>query len=105
MTTIILQPKAIAIAGQAQPIAITGQGRPTYLVSQNKYICVWHQRLAHASKVRLVRVAKIMDNINLEQEDQKYDPAEVTFDLDDSDALDYLNIDETPMQLLAKTST
>lgn len=45
----------------------------------------------------------MVDDINLEQKNKKYDPKEVIFNLDDSDASDCSNIEETFMQLPAET--
>lgn len=67
---VTIKPKAMAIAGQARAIAITGQGRPTHLVSQNKRIRLWQRRLAHVSNVYIVRAAKLIDTISLEQENK-----------------------------------
>lgn len=65
-------------------MAMTGRGRPTHLVSQNKRVRLWHRRLAHISNARVLRAAKLVDGMKLDNE-KEYDPAEVLIDSDDSD--------------------
>lgn len=50
----------------------------------------------------MVRAAKLVDSIKLEQNDKKYDLAEVIFDLDMSDALYCSDLEETPTQSLTE---
>lgn len=69
--------------------AIIDCGRPTYLVSQNKRIRIWHQRLTHASNARVVRASKLTDGINFDISNSKYDPAEVFIDSDNSNASNF----------------
>lgn len=70
---------------QLRTMAITGGGRPTHLVSQNKRIHLWHRRLAHISNAYVVRASKLVDGINLDNNNKEYNPAEVLIDSDDSD--------------------
>lgn len=58
----------------------TGRGRPTYLVSKNKKVRIWHRHLRHASNARVIRASKLVDDINIE--DNEYDPTEVFIDSD-----------------------
>ncbi len=102
--TMTIQPKAIATAGRARAMTITGRGRPTHLVSQDKRIRLWHRRLAHVSNARVVRASKLVDGISLDQNDTKYNPAEVLIDSDDSDASDCSDQEESPIQLSAKSA-
>lgn len=92
--------RAMATISQ-KAMVITGRGWLTHLVSQNKQIRLWHQRLAHVSNARVVRGAKLVDGINLDIKDKGYDPAEVTIDSDDSNMSDSdtdsdLHIDNLP---------
>lgn len=87
MLDLIRPGRAMATISQ-KAMATTGRGWPTNLVSQNKQICLWHQRLAHVSNARIVRTAKLVDGINLNIEDKRYDPVKVTIDSDDSDISD-----------------
>lgn len=68
----------------SRAMAITGRGRPTHLVSKNKRIRLWHQRLAHVSNARVVRVSKLVESIDLGPA-KEYDPTEVFVDSKDSD--------------------
>lgn len=70
----------MAITEQAQAIAIIGQGQLIYLVSQNKRICFWHQWLAHANNAYIVRAAKLINGINLEQKNKEYNLIEIYID-------------------------
>lgn len=101
---VTIQPKAIATAGQARAMAITGQGRPIHIVSQNKHIRLWHRGLAHVSNARVVRATKLVDGISFEQENKKYNPAEVLVDSDDSDAPVNSDEEELPTQLSAEAT-
>ena len=83
-------------------MAITRRGRPTHLVSQNKHIRLWHRQLAYVSNARIVRVSKLVDGISLDQDDREYNLAEVFVDSDDSNASDYSDQEESPIQLSAK---
>lgn len=58
----------------------TGKGRPTHLVSKNKKVRIWHRRLGHASNARVIRVSKLVDGINIEN--NEYDPTKVFIDSD-----------------------
>lgn len=61
--------------------------------------------MTHARNARVMTAANLVDGMNLEQKDKKYDSAVMIFDSDNSDGSDYSNMKETPMQLLAKTPT
>lgn len=61
--------------------------------------------MAYASNTLVVRAAKLVDGINLDQKDKKYDFAKVIFNSDNSNASDCSNLEESSMQLSAKTST
>ncbi len=84
-------------------MAITGRGQPTRLVSLNKRIRLWHRQLAHISNARIVRASKLIDGISLDQNDREYNLAEVFIDLDNSDASDCSDQEESPIQLLAES--
>ena len=58
----------------------TGRDRPTHLVSKNKKVQIWHRRLGHASNARVIRASKLVDGINIK--DNEYDPTEVFIDSD-----------------------
>lgn len=88
MVTMTIQPRVMATAGQTQTMAIIGRGQPIYLVSQDKRICLWYQRLAHINNACVVRTFKLVDGIILEQDDGEYNPAEVFIDSNDSDVSD-----------------
>lgn len=79
----------LAVPGQimsaiSKTMAIIGQGRPTHLVSKNKRIRLWHQRLAHVSNSRVVKASKLVEGINLGPA-KEYDLTEVFVDLEDLD--------------------
>lgn len=76
---------------------MTKWGRPTHIVSQNKYICLWHRRLVHISNAYIVRAANLVDSINFEQEGKEYNLAEVLIDSEDSNALDSLDEERSPI--------
>lgn len=61
----------------------TGRGRPTHLVSKNKKVRIWHRRLGHASNARVIRASKLVDGIDIK--DNEYDPTEVFIDSDTED--------------------
>lgn len=88
MVTITIQPKAIATTEWAQAMTIIKRGWSTYLIGQNKYIRLWYQRLVNISNVRIVRVVKLVNNINLKQYNREYNFMEVFIDLDNSDTSD-----------------
>lgn len=69
-----------------------GKGRPTHLVSKNKKVRIWHRCLGHASNARVIRASKLVDDINIE--DNEYDPTEVFID---SDTEDNGNTSDTPI--------
>ena len=77
----------------AKAMAVKGRGRPTHLVSQNKRIRIWQQRLAHVSNARVVKASKLVDGIDLGPADREYDPAEVLIDSDNSETSDSEAID------------
>ena len=68
----------------AKAMAIRGKSGPTHLVSQNKRIRLWHQRLAYVSNARVVRAFKLVDDVNLGPDNKEYDPAKVFIDSDNS---------------------
>ncbi len=84
-------------------MAITGQGQLTHLVTQNKYIYLWHWWLAHVSNTRIVKTTKLVISIVLKQKSREYDFAEIFIDSDNSNAI--LDEEESPIQLSAETST
>lgn len=100
-----VQSKVLAIAGQDRAMVITGRGWLTYLVSHNKCICLWHQRLAYVNNACVVKAAKLVDGISFKQEDKDYSPVEVLIDSDDTNIVsDNTNEEGLPIQLLAETS-
>lgn len=88
MATITIQSKVIVTNGRVWVMAITGKDWSIGLVSQNKRICLWHQQLAHVSIARILKIAKLVDNINLEPNNKRYNSAEVLIDLNDSNTSD-----------------
>lgn len=68
-------------------MAMTRRKSLTYLVSQNKRIQLWHLRLAYISNVRILRAAKLVDEMKLDVE-KKYDPAEVLINSDNSNVFE-----------------
>ena len=61
----------------------TGRGRPTHLVSKNKKVRIWHRRLGHASNAQIIRASKLVDGIDIK--DNEYDPTKVFIDNDTED--------------------
>lgn len=45
-----------------------------------------------------MKAAKLVDSINLKQENKKYNPAKVIFDSDNSNMSDYSNLEKTSIQ-------
>lgn len=82
---------------QLKVMAITKQGRLTHIVSQHKCIYLLHRRLAHISSARIVKAANLVDSISLEQEGNKYNPAEVLIDSEDSNPSDSLDEERSPI--------
>lgn len=106
----------LALPGQVMSVrmramAITGWGYPTCLVSQNKWICIWHHRLAHITNAQVVKASKLVKGIDLALTDKKYDLAEVLINSKDSDIFksettnpqSFMDIDPLPM-IVASTS-
>lgn len=52
-----------------------GCGRLTQIVSKNKQIQIWHHQLEYANNVKVVRVSKLVNKINIDN--IKYNPKEV----------------------------
>ena len=84
----------LALPGQAMSVkakaimAVKRRGRPTHLVSQNKCVRIWHQRLAHISNAQIVRASMLVDGIELDTIDKDYDLAKVLIDSDNSETSD-----------------
>ena len=72
----------------------TGRGRPTHFVSKNKKVRIWHRRLGYASNAQVIRASKLVDGIDIK--DNEYDPTEVFIDSDTEDNDDTLG---TPIVL------
>lgn len=62
-------------------MALRRKRRLTHLVSQNKKIRIWHQRLGYASNIGLIYASKLVDEIHLDL-DSEYNPEEVLIYLD-----------------------
>ena len=77
-------------------MAITGRGQPIYLVSQDKCIRLWHQRLGYASNAQVVRVSKLTNRINLDTSNSKYDSAKIHSNSNDLDISDSDSDSKTP---------
>ena len=77
----------LKLAIPRKAMAVKRRSRPIHLVSQNKRIRIWHYRLVDASNVRIIRVAKLMDRIDLKNcINKKYDLlAKVLIDSDNFD--------------------
>lgn len=88
MLNLVYYGKAIATISQ-KAMAITRRGQPTHLVSQNKCIRLWHQRLAYVSNASIIRGARLVDSINLDIKDKRFDPANMTINSDNSDKSDF----------------
>ncbi len=69
----------------AKAIAIRGKSRPTHLVSRNKQIQRRHQPLAYVSNVGVVKASKLVDVVDLDPDNKKYDPAKLFIDSNNSD--------------------
>lgn len=68
---------------KTKAMIITGQGYPIQLVSQNKRIHIWYYRLTYVSKAQVVRVLKLVDIIDLDLTDNKYNSVKVLIDFED----------------------
>lgn len=79
------------ISMQPRVIAIIGQGRPTHLVSKSKRICLWYRRLAYVSNAQVMIVFRLINSINLDTKNKKYNPIEILIELDESDVFDLLS--------------
>ena len=60
-----------------------GRRRPTHLISKNKRVRIWHQRLGHASNVRVIRASTLLTEIR--DFNTKYNPAEVYSNFEESE--------------------
>lgn len=69
-------------------MTITNCSRLTYLVSLNKHIRVWHQKLAHARNAQVIKAFKLTDKINLDTSNSKYNPAKILINSNNSNASD-----------------
>ena len=78
-------------------MAITGRGQPTHLVSQNKRIRLYHCWLAYISNTRVVKASKLVDGIDLDNNNKEYNPAEVFIDLDNSNISELSDSNEKPL--------
>lgn len=81
----------------AKAIAIKKQGWPTYFVSQNKYICICHQKLAPISNIQVVKILKLVDSIDLGLAGKEYNLAKVFIDSDNSEVFDNEAINSSNM--------
>lgn len=70
----------------------TKRGRSTHLVNKNKKVQIWHRRFRHTSNARVIRASKLVDGINIE--DNEYNPTKVFID---SDTEDNDNTSDTPI--------
>lgn len=68
-------------------IVIIKWKRPIYLISQSKRIQLWHQWLIYTSNTHLLRAAKLVDGIKLD-DDKKYNLAEIFIDSNSFDISD-----------------
>ena len=59
----------------ARLIVMRGKKRSTCFVSQNQKIQLWHQCLTYVRNTKVVKVSKLVDDINIGF--KKYDSAEV----------------------------
>lgn len=85
-------------------MAITRQNQPIHLVNQNKHIRFWYCQLAHFSNTRVVSALKLINNIDLNNNNKKCIPAKVLIDLNDSDISELLDPEKPLIQFfLAKT--
>lgn len=66
------------------------------MVNQNKKIRIWYQYLAYANNTRVVQVSKLVDGINLDLYQLKYNPKEMLIYLDSSDNKSTSNKSELP---------
>lgn len=48
---------------------VQGRGRPTYFQSQNPKTRLWHRRFGHASNARIIQASKLVDGIDLNEEE------------------------------------
>lgn len=52
-----------------------GRGRPIHLISKNKRVRIWHQRLGHTSNVRVIRASRLLTGMG--DFNTKYNSAKV----------------------------
>lgn len=64
-------------------IMTQGRGRPTHLISKNKQIRIWHQRLSYASNARVIRALRFLTGIG--DFNTKYDLAKVYSNFEESE--------------------
>lgn len=84
--------KAMAVINKRpKTMAIIEQDRLTHLVSQNKRIQLWQPQLRHISNIRIVKVSKLVDGIDLDMKNKEYNPTKVLFNSDDSNNSDKFN--------------
>lgn len=81
------------------------QGQSTHLVSQNNHICLWHYRLTYVSKAQVVRTSRLIDGIDLDNKNKKYNRTKVLIKLDESDMSDLSDSKEPPDSLTPAHTT
>ena len=86
-------------------MAMTGRGRPTHFVSKNKYIRLWHRRLAHINNACVVRAFRLVNSIALIFQDTEYDPADILIDSDNSNRSDLSDSDDLTLQQIQPYET
>lgn len=67
----------------SRAIMTQGRGRSTHLISKNKQVKIWHQRLGHASNARVIKALRLL--IGMGDFNTKYNPAEVYSDSEESE--------------------
>ena len=72
----------MSVKCRSTTMAVIRQEQAIYLVSKNKRICVWNQRLVYIRNVQVVRASKLIGGINLRI--HKYRLSKVLIDADDS---------------------
>lgn len=85
-------------------MAITDQKQSMHFMSQNKYIYLWHCHLAYINNICVIKAVKLVDNINLNIKNKKYNSVKIIINLNNSNIPDFgfLSYNIFPMYLVLK---
>ena len=59
----LITPRKVLQVSNAKATATVSQNRPTHLISKNKRVRIWHQRIGHASNSRIIRASKLISGM------------------------------------------